>query len=174
MMEMFVNGQTIAKKNIGLKVIRVDGTEPSAMDYVVRSVFSPLDNILSLGFLSAVFVKITKNNQRIGDIVAGTTVVKIKPKNNFKLNNLLSIGEKYNDYEITYPEVRRFSEEQMIAIKNVLDRVTNNQNEANVKLLFKTIRQVEKTITPIRELKGQKMRIEFLRNVLNDYVISTR
>jgi uncharacterized RDD family membrane protein YckC len=172
--ELFNNGQTLGKKALGIKVMRIDGSEPEVMDYIVRWIFSPADYILSLGILATVMIKITKNHQRLGDIVAGTTVIRIKPSRLLKLENLISIGENIENYEISYPEVRKYNEEQLIIIKRTIDRYIGNPNLAHSKALIKLVNKLIQNIDPKQQLTSNELRINFLKTVINDYVMLTR
>ncbi|MEN8138382.1 MAG: RDD family protein [Bacteroidota bacterium] len=173
-LELFNNGQTLGKQILGIKVIRIDGSEPETMDYVVRWIFSPADYMLTFGIMATVLIKISKNHQRLGDIVGGTSVIRIKPSHKLTLSNLLSIGDNYKNYVVKYPEVRRYSEEQVILIKTTLDRYVKTPNIAHTRALLKLVRKVTVNIIPEKELKTNNMRVEFLKTVISDYVILTR
>lgn len=78
--EIFFNGQTLGKKLLKTKVVSLDGGQPTLGQYFIRWVFRIVDFPLTAwagGFLSVV---LSENKQRIGDIVAGTTVIKTVPR----------------------------------------------------------------------------------------------
>jgi uncharacterized RDD family membrane protein YckC len=66
-------GQTLGKKLMGLKVVTTDYTEGSVGRSLVRHIFYLVDSILFIGLIVAA---VGKKKQRIGDLVAGTLVVK--------------------------------------------------------------------------------------------------
>lgn len=78
--EIFLNGQTLGKKLLKTKVVSLDGGQPTLGQYFIRWVFRIVDFPLTAwagGFLTVV---LSENKQRIGDIVAGTTVIKTVPR----------------------------------------------------------------------------------------------
>jgi uncharacterized RDD family membrane protein YckC len=73
-------GQTPGKRLFGLRVAAADGYPPSATQHVLRALLWPIDALLPplppFGFLGLVVMAMTEKRQRIGDLVAGTLVVR--------------------------------------------------------------------------------------------------
>lgn len=68
---------TVGKKLLRLKVVRVDGTQPSVGAHLVRGLFLPVDLAC---FLPGLITSLASDNrQRVGDRLAGTTVVAVHP-----------------------------------------------------------------------------------------------
>ncbi|HEU0073165.1 MAG TPA: RDD family protein [Dehalococcoidia bacterium] len=68
-------GQTLGKKVMGIKVVAIDG--PLTLGKVaIRTVLRIIDGLPFLYLLGLIVVAISKQNQRIGDMAAGTLVVK--------------------------------------------------------------------------------------------------
>ncbi|HET6544364.1 MAG TPA: RDD family protein, partial [Chryseolinea sp.] len=74
--EIFMNGQTPGKLALKIKVVRLDGTPPAIGDYLMRWIFSFIDFYILSGALAVVVIAVGGKGQRLGDIVAGTSVVK--------------------------------------------------------------------------------------------------
>lgn len=74
------NGTSIGKRVLGIKVVKVNGTEARISDYLIRWAFRVIDIYFSLGVLGTVMVNSTTRSQRLGDILANTTVIKVKLK----------------------------------------------------------------------------------------------
>ena len=68
-----VTGQTIGKKLIRIKVVKDDYTPTTVGTSFVRHFFDGIDCIFLIGLIIA---SLNKKNQRIGDLVARTLVVK--------------------------------------------------------------------------------------------------
>lgn len=68
-------GATLGKQVMRLKVVRLDGGRLSAWSIIARNVLRLVDFLPVLYLLGGVFVLVTPGAQRIGDLVAGTTVV---------------------------------------------------------------------------------------------------
>ncbi|MGZ4000423.1 MAG: RDD family protein, partial [Mucilaginibacter sp.] len=79
--EVFFNGQSIGKYAIKLRVVSLDGARPSISQYLLRWVFRIVDFTTTggLGAVAIISVAVSEKKQRIGDIVAGTIVIKTTP-----------------------------------------------------------------------------------------------
>ena len=68
-------GATPAMRWLGLRITKVRGGEPSLRDYFVRWLLMVVDGMF-LGLVGAVLIAVTPRHQRLGDMVAGTVVVR--------------------------------------------------------------------------------------------------
>jgi len=75
--EIFKNGQTPGKMLLKIQVIRLDGSRASVGDYLLRWVFALVDFAILGGVIAVIFVAAGGKGQRLGDLVAGTSVVKL-------------------------------------------------------------------------------------------------
>lgn len=78
--EIFLNGQSIGKKIMKIKVISIDGSQASVGQYFIRWIFRLVDFALTAQVGGLFCVILSDNKQRIGDIVAGTTVIQTSPR----------------------------------------------------------------------------------------------
>jgi uncharacterized RDD family membrane protein YckC len=70
-----MGGQTLGKKVMSIKVVAVDG--PLTFGKVaIRTILRIVDGLPFLYLLGLIVVAVSKQNQRIGDMAAGTLVVK--------------------------------------------------------------------------------------------------
>ncbi|RLE45407.1 MAG: RDD family protein [Candidatus Methanomethylicota archaeon] len=71
-------GQTIGKRITKIKVVKTNGEKAGWLKVLIRNLFRFIDVIgpspYAVGMIS---IMVTKNRQRIGDIIAGTKVVKV-------------------------------------------------------------------------------------------------
>lgn len=74
--EIFMNGQTPGKRVLNIKVIRLNGTPATVGDYVLRWIFAFVDIGILGGAIAVILVAAGGKGQRLGDIVAGTSVIK--------------------------------------------------------------------------------------------------
>jgi uncharacterized RDD family membrane protein YckC len=168
--EIFNNGQTLAKKIAKIRTVRLDGREPSWSDLLGRTLLHLVDSIFSLGFIGILMIKTTQKSQRLGDLAAGTTVIRLEPSISARLSNILHL-DTTNEWTPIYPQVRRFREEDMITIKNVLSRYSRFPNNAHYNLL---VELSEKTANLLEIEQIPSDRLGFLRTLLKDYVVLTR
>lgn len=71
-----VTGSTLMKKLFKLKVVTKDYTKINIFQAFVRRIFDIVDILPLFGILGMIVASSTKNNQRIGDLIAGTIVIK--------------------------------------------------------------------------------------------------
>ncbi|MDR2042455.1 MAG: RDD family protein [Tannerella sp.] len=118
--ELFNRGQSPGKKLFGLRVVMKDGATPTLGAYLLRWLFLLIDIYLfqCLGLLS---ILLTKNNQRIGDLAAGTLVIKEKNYHhmNVTLDEFAHLGI---DYRPVFPQAENLSLEQVNLISQALLR----------------------------------------------------
>lgn len=168
--EAMWNGQSIGKKALGIKVIKCNGQQMDMGDYGKRWMFRLIDILLSGGTVAMLTIMSNDYNQRLGDIVGDTCVIKTSPRNQMSINDVLKIKTQEN-YEPKYEGVMRFTEEDMLLLKNTLDRAKLNPNEHYKKLL---IELVDKICNELDIQERPKKRTEFLKTILNDYIVLTR
>jgi len=131
--ETFLDGQSFGKKILKIKVVKLSGTQPNFGSYLIRSMFRLID----LPIVAIVTIAVSKNSQRFGDMIAGTTVIQINKA--ISINDTILNKQKPN-YQIVYPQVALLSDKDANTIKEVLDfSLTQNQPE-HLKLLSKKIR----------------------------------
>lgn len=168
--EMMNNGKSLGKMALGIKVIKIDGTEGVAGDFMARWVFRSLELYLTAGAFAAIMVSLSDKNQRLGDLVANTVVVKERPSFNLSLLALLN-KKTINDYQPKYPSVVNMSEEDVLFIKEVLERYRKYRNEAHREAL-KILSDKMKVKLQITNAVGRYD--EFLLTLIKDYVVLTR
>lgn len=74
--ELFFEGQTAGKRALRIQVARLDGAAPTVGQYLLRWLFRLVEITISMGLPALITIALTRRSQRIGDIVAGTTVVR--------------------------------------------------------------------------------------------------
>lgn len=188
--EILLNGQTIGKKLLKIKVINIDAFKPSITDYVIRWFLRVIDfNFFSLifvyiaslgldtndellvviflagkliGFLLILF---TNKNQRFGDIMANTVVISLKDEVKFSD----TILEKITDtYKPTYPSVIKLSDNDVRIIKETYKTASKLSD-------YKTLIKLRNKIIEVTEIKSiHRSDLEFIDTVLKDYNFYTQ
>ena len=168
--EIFNSGQSLGKRAVNLKVVRLDGQEPGPGDYLMRSLFLLLDFIFSAGVLGAVLISSTFRGQRLGDLAANTTVIRVKNQLHFELEDILNI-QSIEDYEPQYPAVKQLSEADMLLIKTTLGRYQAWRNESHARAIREAVEVICQQLN-IDPPKGNQ--VEFLKTLIRDYIVLTR
>ena len=169
-LEVWNNGQTVGKMALRIQVIKVEGGKATFADYAARWAFGMVDIYFSLGGIAAIMVASSSKAQRLGDIVANTAVIKVVPKVNLQLRDLLSIHSQ-TSYVPVYTQAKQLAEEDVLLIKSTLDRYSRFQNDAHfdaINLLGRRIKEV------LRLEEDATDNRKFLQTILYDFVILTR
>lgn len=168
--EILFKGQTIGKKAAGIRVIKTNGENATYRDYTMRWVFRIVDLWMSCGGLGGIFIAATDKSQRLGDMVSGTVLIRLRPSRNYTLNEILTIRKKEN-HDVMYPQASSFTDEDMILIKSALNRSKKHPSPATVQLISElAVKTSEKLgLDSVPDRKDV-----FLRRVLQDYIVITR
>ena len=116
--EVFNRGQSLGKRLLNIRVVKADGSTPSLSSYLLRWLLFPIDLPIT-GGLGVIVILLTKNHQRLGDLAAGTMV--IKEKNYRKIQvSLDEYDYLTKGYHPVYPPAADLSLEQVNVINKTL------------------------------------------------------
>lgn len=164
-LESILEGQTIGKRLIRIKVVKIDGYQASFPDYLLRWLFRIIDISISSGIIGVVSTIINEKNQRLGDVSAGTAVITLKNKFTINSTILEDIGEAYVP---VYPLVIKLSDNDVRIIKETL-------NTAIAKSDFEMISKLKDKVEKVTGIKNQSGKSEdFLKTVIKDYNFYTQ
>ena len=170
LMEQYAGGQTLGKKAVGIRAIRVDGQPLSLVDSAIRAFLLLFEGFFTLGSLAILIAGTSRNRQRLGDVASDTVVVNVPSKNSLRLSRLNQLEELSKD-EVVYNEVLVFSEEDMLFIKNAINEYTKYKDEIRAQVIRSL---VEKALLKMDLKIEVKNKIAFLKQLIKDYVILTR
>ncbi|WP_047547237.1 RDD family protein [Psychroserpens sp. Hel_I_66] len=158
--ETFLDGQTIGKRILKIKVVKIDGYQASLADYLVRWIFRIVDLNMMSGIVALIAIVTSKKSQRLGDMTAGTSVITLK--NNVNISHTI-LEELEDNYVPTYPNVIKLSDNDARIIKETFVRAKAARDyETLIKLRTKIVQVVE-----IKDYNGSDM--EFVDTILKDY-----
>lgn len=169
-MEVTMNGQTLGKKALKIKVIKLNGKNPDFYDYLLRWCFRIVDVYSASGVPAVVLISSTNYAQRLGDMVANTTVVRVTSQINVTLNDVLKI-ESRQSYTPKYEAIRHFSEDDILLIKTTLERYQKNPNDAHREVMMDLARSMRDKLKVEEDITDA---IVFLRCLIKDYIVLTR
>jgi uncharacterized RDD family membrane protein YckC len=159
--EIFMDGQSIGKRAMKIKVISLNGARPTIGQYLLRWIFRLVDFGITGGSGAIISVVLSDKKQRIGDIVAGTTIISLAPKTNF---NDLIFGPPPADYFPVYNETTQLTDKDIVLIYDVIRNFNRTRNSLLVYKLAMQIKAFLK-ISYTNEINEY----QFLEIVLNDY-----
>ncbi len=179
--EITMNGQTLGKKLMGIQVINETGGNATISQFLIRWMLRSSDIMIVImifaillrneylirALIFTVILAITdlaclvgtKKSQRLGDLAAGTILIKTKQKAD--LTETVFI-ETQDDYVPLYPEVMKLSDRDMNAIKNVLNALSK---KSNWPLADRTAEKVQS----ILNIHSKQDSFSFLETLLKDY-----
>lgn len=166
--EVFNKGQSLGKKILKIRVVSLQGRTAKVNDYLIRWVFRLIEVLPSLGSIALIFLSSSEKNQRIGDILANTSVVKQKNENEVRLESIEKLESKEN---ILYPNITQFNDSDMLLVKEAISRYMENPHDKNKAVLDQLTQSILDKLNV--QLKNQNQ-IDFLNQVLFEYVLLTR
>lgn len=161
--EVFFDGQSIGKRLLRLKVIRLDGDQPTVGNYLLRWLLRPIDIGLSTGLIALVSILVTRHGQRLGDLAAGTTVMKRRQQT--RLGDTL-YARLESDHTPTFPEAEGLTDPDVETAKEVLHTLTTQSRSITTRDLGLEMKAaLEKKMGVSSDLAP----VPFLRAVIDDY-----
>lgn len=170
-MEYSNAGQTFGKQVMNIRVVRLDGKEVEWGDTALRAFLHLLDTLFSFGVIAVMLVRISAFGQRLGDMAAATTVIKvINTRYAFRFSDISAIAS-IDNYQPRFPQVKQLSEEDMLIIKKVIERVELHTSVAAKELTSDlALRMCELLDIP----KNSMDSLQLLKTLLKDYIVLTR
>lgn len=136
--EVYNNGQSPGKRIVNIRVVKADGTTPTLSSYFLRWLLFGIDFIMT-GGLGLIVAIVSKNNQRLGDLAAGTIV--IKEKNYKKIQVSLDEFDYLSEnYRPVFPQAQDLSLEQVNVISRTLDMSRGKDRSRHIQQLADKIR----------------------------------
>lgn len=161
--ETFLNGQSFGKMAMKIRVVRLDGNELTFGNCFIRWIFRLVDFSLSSGLVALLVAVINGKGQRLGDIAAGTAV--LKTEGSPKANEFMFIQLPPN-YSPTYPEVDKLNDSDIRTIRDVLSAVKHEDfNIMKNQYISRTSDVVSRKMGVVPNTDPFK----FLQTVLYDY-----
>lgn len=163
--ENLLEGQTIGKRVLKIKVVKIDGYQASFGDYLIRWVIRIVDVSSSMGIIGLIAMIVNEKTQRLGDVAAGTAVITLKNKVTINSTILEDIGTTYVP---TYPLVIKLTDNDVRIIKETLhSAIARNDLDVIVRLKDKI-----ESVTGIKNQSGSSE--DFIRVVIKDYNFYTQ
>ena len=178
--ELWLNGQTIGKKLMSIRVISLEGGEPTFGQFLLRWITKFFEwpflfgyiafsnaNVLAYTFITGLFgiavviiISVNNKNQRLGDMAAGTVVVNTKSALTLADTVFMQINK--TDYKVMFPEVMRLSDRDINTIKGVLTQAGKRNN-------YDMCHRVAIKIKEVLNIQSDMHVDQFLEKLLEDY-----
>jgi len=159
--EIVMNGQSFGKRIMKIKVISLDGKRPSLSQYVLRWLFRIVDFTLSMQACGLICAAVSEKQQRLGDMVAGTTLIKTHPRT--KMNNLVFKPVEDN-YVPVFKNTELLSDRDITLLQEVIRNYQQTGNRVVVENAAQRIKEILSATLP----DGMDQ-LKFLKTVVSDY-----
>ncbi len=163
--ESVFEGQTLGKKLLKIKVVKIDGYQASLGDYLIRWLFRIIEIFSNAGVIGMIAIVMSHKSQRLGDIAAGTAVISLKQKVSISSTILEEIDDNYMPI---YAAVIKLSDNDMRIIKETFLEARSKQDYKKIAQLVQKI----ESVTGIKNQSGNE--VDFVKTVLKDYNFYTQ
>lgn len=171
LMETFNHGQSVGKMALRMRVVKVDGTTPTLGAYLLRWLLFLVDGPLT-SFMGLIPIALTRNHQRLGDLAAGTMVVKLLDYKKIQVS-LDEYDYLTKNYTPRYPQAADLSLEQVETISRTLANARPEFAPRIAQLAQKVQQKLgidrSQGLRPGEGLAGLSADQAFLNRILRDY-----
>lgn len=184
--ETFMNGQSFGKKIMGIRVVNENGGQPSLGQLVIRWLIRSSDLVVLVIILLApyaaagnvsfdffvrvgiciglfvtdvILVNASRKNQRLGDMLAHTLLIRSSERHSIQDTVFLNISDNYIP---SFPQVMQLSDRDMNSLKGILDTARKRSDYNLAEMASEKIKnhlKIQTTLSPF----------DFLEVLLKDY-----
>lgn len=161
--EIFLHGQSLGKKAVKTKVVKLSGGQPTIGSYIIRWMFRLIDVNFFYGAVAMITIAANGKGQRLGDLVAKTSVISLKRKESLK--NTIFV-ELEDEYEPVYPETEMLDESDIKTIKDVVAHYKKNITKP---IAIDMVKDTAEAIKNKAKISSSEVPVLFLETILKDY-----
>jgi uncharacterized RDD family membrane protein YckC len=129
--EVWNGGRTPGKKANGLRVVVEDGRPIGFARSALRNIMRLVDVYVSFGLIGSISIFVTERNQRLGDLVAGTLVVRELPAPS-AATRIAYLPE--HEVELPAWDVSAVTGEELAAVRSFLQRRYEITQDARIQV----------------------------------------
>lgn len=160
--ESLFGGRTFGKMVLGLKVVKTDGTPAGVAEFSFRWITRVLEESIIFTALALPVCIISEKSQRIGDMIAGTIVIRSKVRNSIRSTILAQINPTYR---VVFPQVAVLTDKDVTIIRTIMQQAYSTANYALMETLANKVKQTMRVYPDPRQLPAP----QFLNIVMADY-----
>ena len=157
--ELFMKGQSPGKYAMEIRVVKLDGSKASLVDYLIRWILRPIDMTVSSGGIAVLAILLGGKGQRIGDVAAGTTVISLKKRGVGSAELLTKVVE---NHQPKFPQVVSLNDFLIRSMKEIRLEALTTQD-------FKLIQSLADKTAEILQVRYDSKALEFINQVILDY-----
>jgi uncharacterized RDD family membrane protein YckC len=177
--ELLMNGQSPGKKIFNIKVVSLNGYKPTYIQYLNRWIFRLMDTgfitifffgmfgdwIYGMIFLlanlaSIIYLINSKKEQRIGDVISNTVVIRLN--SSVKISDTIFTEIEDVNYQVKYPNVVKLSDRDISIIQNALKNAERTHR-------YETLWNIVDKLQPVINAPAGDDPYYFLHVLIRDY-----
>jgi uncharacterized RDD family membrane protein YckC len=132
--EVLGGGRTPGKRATGIRVVRMGGRPVTFVRSMLRNIVRLVDLLPAAYLVGMVTIFITNNNQRLGDLAAGTLVVRDRHGDRRTGDAPSSVGTTYDPGDAVNWDISAVSAEDIATVRAFLERRSSLGSPARVDL----------------------------------------
>jgi len=160
--ELAMNGQSWGKKILKIKVVKTDGTPTTFSGYFLRWILRLIEILAFFGSLATITIILNRKGQRLGDIAANTSVIRLRNKS-LKGTIYTQIPD---NYAVVYSEVSKLSITDIYTIKEVLELLKTKHKTMQ---MFTIVQKAHEAIERKLSINANQDTVAFFQTILRDY-----
>ncbi|HAA16640.1 MAG TPA: RDD family protein [Cytophagales bacterium] len=159
--ETVFNGQSIGKRQMKIRVISLEGSRPSLGNYLLRWSLRIIDIMLNLGSIAIMFISASNKGQRLGDIAAGTTVIKLQEPGKISGQELFRAVNE--EHEVMYSEASKLSDRDVQTIREAIGiyKATGK---------FEPVTVTDLKVREVLGINPEQKPLDFLPQLVKDHI----
>jgi len=182
--EITMTGQSIGKKLMKIRVVNENGGKASISQYIIRwlirtsdlmvlvviyyianaaaygfQAISTIGGVIILLFTDIILTVSSKKAQRLGDMLAGTILIRTNPKGSINDTVFLEIADNYIP---SFPQIMQLSDKDINSIKSILD---TSRKKGDLQLASMATEKIKNHL----KIESSLSPFDFLEVVMKDY-----
>jgi len=136
--EIFMNGQTPGKRLLKIQIVRLDGTRASVGDFILRWIFAFVDFMILGGVIAVITIAAGGKGQRLGDLVAGTSAVKLVEQVETSAKDIFITAAE--GYVPVFAQAMQLNSTDIELLQRALEAEKRHGNDEPLELLIEKIK----------------------------------
>lgn len=159
--ELSMNGQSIGKKVMKIRVISADGARPRLGQYLLRWLMRIVDFAIGGGVIALVAAALSEKGQRIGDMTANTVLVRTTPRTD---SSKIAFKPSDINYQPVFTEASQLTDNDVELINEVITTYVKTRNSVIVYNMANKLK-MHLNVQPPHDMND----MQFLQTLLRDY-----
>ncbi|GHM99934.1 RDD family protein [Cytophagales bacterium WSM2-2] len=136
--EIFMDGQTPGKRLMKIQVVRLNGERATIGDFILRWIFTLAEFAILGGVIAVIFVAAGGKGQRLGDLAAGTSVIKLIEQQEITAEEIFITAEE--NYVPTFNQVIQLNPSDIDLMQRALEADQHHGNSEPLEVLMQKIK----------------------------------